>query len=172
LVGRNGKHTIEDLGSSVGIYLNGSKLKYGPSRILEPDDVIKLGDVVLRYGQVPPEVLRQARTKQVRHVLRITPNGRKIPLAPSKTIVIGKTDPNVNFVPDIDLSHDGDVARLVSRRHALIQWRYGQPYLEDLGSGFGTRLRGELLPLGQSTPLSPGDHIWLAGCVLAYDIEI
>ena len=171
LVGRNGKHTIEDLGSTVGIYLNGSKLGYGPSHILEPDDVIKLGNVGLQYQKIPPEILKQARTKQVKHVLHITPTGRKLTLAPSKTAVIGRTDPRINFVPDIDLSHDGDVARLVSRRHALIQWRYGQPYLEDLGSGFGTRLRGELLPLGQSTPLSPGDHIWLAGCVLAYDIE-
>lgn len=172
LTGSNGNHTIEDLGSSVGIYLNGSKLKYGPSNILEPDDIIKLGNVTLHYGQIPPEILKKARTKQVRHFLRVTPTGRKIPLTPSKTVVIGRTDPRINFVPDVDLSHDEDVARLVSRRHALIQWRYGQPHLEDLGSGFGTRLRGELLPLGQSTALSPGDHIWLAGCVLAYDIEI
>jgi len=62
------------------------------------------------------------------------------------------------------------VARLVSRRHALIRWQNGQPTLEDLGSGFGTRLAGDTLLLGQSVGLKPGDHIWLAGCVLGYDV--
>ena len=60
----------------------------------------------------------------------------------------------------------------VSRRHALITWRAASPYVEDLGSGFGTRLNGEALLIGQPVPLKPGDHIWLGGCVLAYDIAI
>jgi hypothetical protein len=41
-----------------------------------------------------------------------------------------------------------------------------------LGSGFGTRLNGETLFIGHAAPLTPGDHIWLGGCVLAYDIEV
>jgi pSer/pThr/pTyr-binding forkhead associated (FHA) protein len=106
------------------------------------------------------------------HYLLVTPTGRKISITPSKECVIGRVDPQINFVPDLDLSRDGEVARLVSRRHALIKWQNGQPALEDLGSGFGTRLAGQTLLLGQSVVLRPGDHIWLAGCVLAYEIEM
>jgi pSer/pThr/pTyr-binding forkhead associated (FHA) protein len=169
--GRSGRHTIEDLGSKSGIFLNGTRIGYGPSRELEEGDSIRLGNITMTYGRVPPAVFQKARSSLVRHVLRVTPTDRKVTIKPPKSLVVGRTDARVNFVPDVDLSRDGDVTRLVSRRHALIQWRNGQPYLEDLGSGFGTRVRGELLALGQSIPLLPGDNIWLAGCVLAYDIE-
>jgi pSer/pThr/pTyr-binding forkhead associated (FHA) protein len=168
----NGKHTIEDLGSSTGIFLNGSKINFEPSRPLEPGDALRLGGIILIYDKIPPHLLRKAKTEQVKHMLYITPTGRKIEVTPSVQLIIGRADRRVGFVPDIDLSIDGESARLVSRRHALIKWQNGQPYLEDLGSSFGTRIHGELLSLEQSTPLIPGDHIWLAGCVLAYDIEL
>jgi hypothetical protein len=29
-----------------------------------------------------------------------------------------------------------------------------------------------VLLLGQAKPLNPGDHIWLGGCVLAYDVQL
>jgi pSer/pThr/pTyr-binding forkhead associated (FHA) protein len=168
----NGKHTVEDLGSSTGVFLNGSKIAPGPSRPLEPGDALRLGGVILIYDKIPAPILKKARTEEVKHVLYVTPTGRRIEITPATQLIIGRADRRVGFVPNIDLSNEGEAARLVSRRHALIQWRYGQPYLEDLGSSFGTRIHGELLALGQSTPLLPGDHIWLAGCVLAYDIEL
>jgi pSer/pThr/pTyr-binding forkhead associated (FHA) protein len=160
------------LGSKSGVYLNGEKIDYGPSRPLKTGDAIWIGRIKLRSKPIPSEILRQARTKETRHILRVTASGRKVLIEANKTLVMGRSDSRVSFVPDVDLSHEGEFSRLVSRRHALIQWRFGQPYLEDLGSGFGTRLRGELLTLGQATAMVPGDHIWLAGCVLSYDIEI
>ena len=54
----------------------------------------------------------------------------------------------------------------------IVTWRDSVPHLEDLGSGFGTRLNGETLFIGHAAQLTPGDHIWLGGCVLAYDIEL
>lgn len=171
VTGKNGRHTIEDLGSKSGIFLNGTKIGYGPSRELEVGDAVRLGNINLAYNRVPPTIFQKARSGMAHHILQVTPTGRKMIIKPPQSLVIGRTDARVNFVPDIDLSRDGAVTRLVSRRHALIQWRNSQPYLEDLGSGFGTRIRGELLALGQSIPLLPGDNIWLAGCVLAYDIE-
>ena len=168
IVARNAEHMIEDLGSRSGIFLNGRQIENG---LLKPKDHLSLGGVKLIYDKIPNEVFEQAKSKQVRHKLIVTPTGRKFYCPINKKIVIGRADPQVNFVPDLDLSQEGEVARLVSRRHAMIRWRYGQPFIEDLGSGFGTRFRGEGLVLGQSIPLKPGDHIWLAGCVLAYDIE-
>jgi pSer/pThr/pTyr-binding forkhead associated (FHA) protein len=169
IMGRRSKHTIEDLGSRSGIFVNGEQVANSP---LNPNDRISLGSIQFVYSKIPPQVLAVAKTPEVRHILTVTPTGRKIRIVPSKDILIGHADAQINFTPDIDLSRDGEVARLVSRRHALIRWRHGQPCVEDLGSGFGTRVSGEGLLLGQVAPLKPGDHIWLAGCVLAYDIEM
>jgi pSer/pThr/pTyr-binding forkhead associated (FHA) protein len=108
----------------------------------------------------------------VQHILLVTPTGQQLTIAPPHDIVIGRSDRYVDFTPDVDLNSSGDVAIRVSRRHAIITWRKGNPYIEDLGSGFGTRLNGEMLLLGHAVPLKPGDHIWLGGCVLAYDVEI
>ncbi|MCB0194009.1 MAG: FHA domain-containing protein [Anaerolineae bacterium] len=168
IIGRNAEHRIEDLGSRAGIFLNGTQVDQA---VLKPRDHISLGGVKMIYDKIPPEIFQQAIEKRTRHILTVTPTGRKFHLDCNKKILIGRKDTSVNFLPDIDLSADGDVARLVSRRHAIIRWRYSQPFIEDLGSSFGTRLRGDVLSLGQMVPLKPGDHIWLAGCVLAYDIE-
>jgi pSer/pThr/pTyr-binding forkhead associated (FHA) protein len=168
IIGRNGEHTIEDLGSRAGLALNGQPISNG---ILTPKDRVSLGQIQLIYDKIPDNILARAKSMQVQHILTVTPTGRRYRIAPPRDIVIGHADVQVNFKPDIDLSKDGEVARLVSRRHALIRWRHNQPYVEDLGSGFGTRITGEGLLLGQEVPLKPGDHIWIAGCVLAYDIE-
>lgn len=168
VIARDSEHRIEDLGSRAGIFINGKPIEQA---VLKPKDHVSLGGVKMIYDRIPADTFQQAKAKRTRHVLMVTPTGRKFTLPINKKMVVGRKDSQVNFVPDIDLSKDGEVARLVSRRHALIRWRYGQPFIEDLGSGFGTRFRGEGLLLGQSVPLKPGDHIWLAGCVLAYDIE-
>jgi pSer/pThr/pTyr-binding forkhead associated (FHA) protein len=172
IFGQHGQHTIEDLGSSVGVYLNGEQVDYGPTRPLQAGDHIRLGNTGLLYEAVPARILESARAEALRYRLRVTPTNRKLAISPYHKIVIGRIDPNIDFTPDIDLSSDGDAAQLVSRRHALIQWQKGRAYLEDLGSRFGTRLGGELLSPGQPVPLKPGDHIWLGGCVVAYDILV
>jgi pSer/pThr/pTyr-binding forkhead associated (FHA) protein len=169
IIAREGRHSIEDLGSRAGIFLNGVQIENG---LLKPGDRISLGAIQLVYEKIPANLATAAKDPNIRHILTVTPTGRRIRIAPPQDIVIGHADSQVNFVPDIDLSKDGEVARLVSRRHALIRWRQGIPCVEDLGSGFGTRISGEGLLLGQVVPLKPGDHIWIAGCVLAYDAEM
>jgi len=173
LIGQNGKHVIEDLGSRSGVFINDAPVKqYGRQYPLKPGDKLRLGELEFVYEEIPEHVLEAAKqVNGVRHVLTVTPTGRKLSLNPQRKIIIGRSDAHIDFVPDIDLSPDGEVAHRVSRRHALLQWKLGQPHIEDLGSGFGTRLGGEGLSLGEATALKPGDHIWLAGCVLVYDIE-
>lgn len=171
IVGVEGRHTVEDLGSRHGVFLNAEQIKFRPSRQLQPGDQIALGNLKLYYDMIPVDRLIVTATARVRHIL-MAPTGEQIIVAPPDDIVIGRSDRYVDFVPDIDLSPIGDIAVRVSRRHAIITWRNGSPYVEDLGSGFGTRLNGEVLMLGQAVPLKPGDHIWLGGCVLAYDVTI
>ncbi len=173
IVGFDGRHTIEDQGSRHGVFLNGAPVKFGRSRPLQHGDQIMLGNLQCIYNMAPPDWPSLIAAPQTRHFLLITPTGQKIRIAPPPhEITIGRSDRFVNFTPDVDLNSSGEVATRVSRRHAIITWRQGLPYVEDLGSGFGTRLNGEMLLLGQAVPLKPGDHIWLGGCVLAYDIEL
>ncbi len=171
IVGMDGHHTIEDLGSRYGVFLNREPVRFGPSHQLSPGDRIALGTAQLVYDAVPARLVDLSPVASVRHFLIITPTGRRLAIAPPKDLVIGRADRYIEFVPDIDLSREGEVAVRVSRRHAIITWRDRTPYLEDLGSGFGTRHNGQTLYLGQAVPLKPGDHIWMAGCVLAYDVE-
>lgn len=171
IVGTDGRHTIEDLGSLQGIFVNNEQIKSGPSRQLRPGDQITLGSIRFYYDFIPSEQVSISAMPGGRHTLLVTATGQKLTIAPPEEITIGRSDRYVNFVPDIDLSPLGEVATRVSRRHAIITWRNYVPYLEDLGSGFGTRLNGEMLLIGQAVPLKPGDHFWLGGCVLAYEVE-
>lgn len=172
IIGADWVHKIEDLGSRHGLFLNGDLLKPGSAQSLRPGYNVTLGNVQLVYEVMPAHLLDLSSivTATVRHILTITPTGRPITIGPPNDVIIGRSDRYINFVPDIDLSREGDLAVRVSRRHAIITWRNHSPYLEDLGSGFGTRLNGATLLIGQSVPLKPGDHIWLGGCVLAYDL--
>jgi pSer/pThr/pTyr-binding forkhead associated (FHA) protein len=172
IVGVAGRHTIEDLGSRHGLFVNREQVRPGPSYQLQLGDRVELGSIQLLYDSIPRQVLDSALSVSIRHLLIVTPTGRKLTIAPPEDVLIGRSDRYVDFVPDVDLHREGEVAVRVSRRHAIITWRDRVPHLEDLGSGFGTRLNGQTLFIGQAAPLKPGDHIWLGGCVLAYDIEV
>ncbi|MBN1221088.1 MAG: FHA domain-containing protein [Anaerolineae bacterium] len=170
IVGANGRHTIEDLGSRHGVLINGKRIESGLPRQLKTGDRVNLGQTLLLYDAVPTHLLTISPTNHVRHIIVVTPTGRRVPIAPPNEIIIGRSDAYVDFKPGIDLGKEGEVSARVSRRHAIISWRSGLPYVEDSGSGFGTRLNGEMLLMGQAVQLKPGDHIWLGGCVLAYDV--
>jgi len=108
----------------------------------------------------------------VQHIITVTSTGSQFEINPPDDVVIGRRDAFVDIVPDIDLGEEGEVSSRVSRRHTIITWRDNLPYVEDLGSGFGTRLNGKMLLMGQAKALKPGDHLWLGGCVLGYDVKL
>jgi pSer/pThr/pTyr-binding forkhead associated (FHA) protein len=172
IIGVADLHKIEDLGSRHGLSVNGAPVRPGPSQQLRPGDRIELGRIQLLYDRIPAYMLNLSPAANIRHVLIVTPSGRRLTIDPPNDILIGRSDRFVDFVPNIDLSREGEMAIRVSRRHAIVTWRDSVPHLEDLGSGFGTRINGETLFIGHAAPLTPGDHIWLGGCVLAYDIEV
>jgi len=172
IVATNGKHKIEDMGSQEGVFLNDRRLQNGPSRPLQVGDRIRLGRVNMTYTLIPTVILNSAGTGLAAHNLMVGATGHKFAISPQTPVIIGRNDSQVDFHADIDLLPLGIFAQRVSRRHARIYWEAGRPHIEDLGSGFGTRLHGKMLLLGKSVPLSPGDHIWLGGCVLVYDVEL
>jgi serine/threonine-protein kinase len=85
-----------------------------------------------------------------------------------ETNLVGRTDPQSNIFPDIDLSRF-DPETKISRRHARI-WREGDTFLvEDLGSVNGTVLN-EAVRLGPRQPrqLVNGDRLRLGETTLHF----
>jgi pSer/pThr/pTyr-binding forkhead associated (FHA) protein len=172
IVGRNGFHTVEDLGSSEGIKVNGAAITAGTRHKLESGDRIKLGKIQMVYEAVPTHILIISPKDPVQHIITVASTGSQFEINPPDDVIIGRRDTFVDFIPDIDLGEEGEVSSRVSRRHVIITWRDNMPYVEDHGSGFGTRLNGKMLLMGQAKPLKPGDHLWLGGCVLGYDVRL
>lgn len=59
--------------------------------------------------------------------------GRRLPIAPGRTVTIGRTRDNVVSLP----------GPLISRRHAALEWKDGEWRLRDLGSTNGTLVGGQ-----------------------------
>jgi pSer/pThr/pTyr-binding forkhead associated (FHA) protein len=171
---QQGRHLLEDLGSSNGTTVNGAALAPGQAHPLAPGDRIKLGELELGYQPAQPEFYASfmAGAVEARQLLLITHVGVKLDIKPPGEVIIGRTDPDMQIYPTLDLSPHGDLAVMVSRRHATLTWRGHLPYIQDLNSSFGTRLNGRRLDPQQVAALKPGDQISLGGCVLAYDVEL
>jgi pSer/pThr/pTyr-binding forkhead associated (FHA) protein len=169
IVGHNGQHSIEDLGSTNGTRVNGKRLTLGQQAQLWLGDRVTLGHCTFVYASLPHvsphSVLSQA-------YLWVTFTGHRFPLFSQGEGIIGRSDHAVGFVPDVDLSREQYAAQVVARRHVKIMVRDGRHYVEDLGSASGTKLNGVRIGIGECRLLNPGDHLWLGGCVLAYDVEI
>jgi len=95
--------------------------------------------VVVEAGEAGPEVGTEFPLQEV------TSLGR----TPANTIVLG--DP------------------FISAHHALLAWREGRWWLEDLESKNGTTLNGE--PVGRPTVVGAGDLIGLGHVVLRLEVE-
>ncbi len=171
IVGCDGRHEIEDLGSTNGTRVNGKKLAIGQKVYLRPGDRVALGYCEFVYIPIPEmQISPYAAPPQA--YLWVAFTGHQFPLPAWGEMVIGRSDRMVGFIPDIDLSKVGDAAQVIARRHVKIIARSGSHYVEDLGSASGTKINGVRIRLGGIRLLSPGDHLWLGGCVLAYDIEL
>ena len=170
LIGRRGWHEVEDLGSTNGTRINGHKLKIGQKVRLRSGDRVALGYREFVYVAIP-EMPVSLPAALCRAYLWSTFTGHRFPLPSWGEVIVGRSDRVINFIPDVDLSREGDVIQVVARRHVKIVARNGRHYMEDLGSANGTKLNGVPMGIGKLGLLNPGDHLWLGGCVLAYDIE-
>lgn len=170
IIGRNGRHLIEDVGSTNGTKINGKALRIGQKVQLRPGDRVILGYSEFVYVPMPEAPVSPHGVPPKAYVL-VAFTGRRFPMPSRGEVMIGRSDPVVGFTPDIDLREEGEAAQVVARRHAKIIARGGRHYLEDMGSTNGTKLNGVRIRIGGTSPLNPGDHLWLGGCVLAYDIE-
>jgi pSer/pThr/pTyr-binding forkhead associated (FHA) protein len=171
IYGENNVHFVEDMGSTNGTKVNAELLELGQKHMLRQGDRIAMGHCLLVYGPTPKWLLNPPSHIQARFYLLATSSCQRIDLPDQGELIIGRSDPALSFVPDIDLRDEGEVSERVARRHAKITCQGHTHSLEDLGSPYGTKINGTPVLLEQTIQLTPGDHIWLGGCVLAYEIE-
>ena len=82
---------------------------------------------------------------------------KSIPLRPVTTV--GRAEDNVLMLDD----------PFASTNHAMVLWREGQWWLEDLESHNGTYLNGQRLDRPQR--LTSGDHIRIGESILRFDLD-
>lgn len=76
--------------------------------------------------------------------------------------ILGRSDSNSSYEPDIDLMVHGAQERGVSRRHAALVRHRGLVHVVDLDSVNGTFLNSKRLSPHIPYPLNPGDRLSLA----------
>jgi serine/threonine-protein kinase len=85
-------------------------------------------------------------------------------------MVIGRSDPQRNTRPDIDLL-PLDPQQTVSRQHARMSFRQGKFYLEDLKAFNRTRLNNEPLVPYQEVEVHSGDMMRLGNVELRFEVR-
>ncbi len=91
--------------------------------------------------------------------LRVVNHPISIQLDVSGSIIVGRSDPEGDFYPDVDLTPYGGLEGGVSRRHAEIHASGDRLTLIDLGGVNGTRLNGYQLRPRQPYRLRHGDSL-------------
>ena len=86
-------------------------------------------------------------------------------------LIVGRSDPQSNSYPDIDLGPYGGLDLGVSRRHFRLTRNGDQIYIEDLNAMNGTHVNGERLPPYKLQPLSKGDRIALGKMELRLELD-
>jgi serine/threonine-protein kinase len=93
--------------------------------------------------------------------------GQVFPLT-AADMVIGRSDPQRNVFPDVDLL-PLDPSQTVSRRHARFMRRDGSCYIEDLNAFNRTRVNGRPLVPHEDVELHDGDTLRLGNIDLRFE---
>jgi pSer/pThr/pTyr-binding forkhead associated (FHA) protein len=161
------------MGSTNGTYLNGRKIPIGENVKLAPGNRLLLGRCRLMYALLPKWALKPDPSVSHACFFLISHTGQRVEIPSQDTMMLGRPDPTLGYVPDIDLSLAGESAAYVSRRHVQLTTRNGRHFIQEAGSAGGTRINGRPIRLGDApTLLYPGDQVWLGGCVVAYEWQL
>ena len=99
---------------------------------------------------------------------KITLNDRVLSIPLQVEVVIGRSDRNSEWKPDIDLVPYGGTANAgVSRKHARLIW-FGHWQIEDLNSANGTYLNRTRVEAGKPLDLAPGSVIQIGRLYLVF----
>ncbi len=104
-------------------------------------------------------------------VVTSPPPPATIPLPDRTEIIVGRSDPQSNSYPDVDLGPYGGLDLGVSRRHFRLTRTGDQFYIEDLGAMNGTAVNTQRLPPHTLQPLRTGDRIALGKMDLHFELS-
>ena len=86
------------------------------------------------------------------------------------SIVVGRKDPSLGLLPDVDLQTVAQ-GKTISRRHAYLRNRQGTFTIEDLKSLHQTQLNGITLTPHQEYDLADGDLLHLGSIEVRFEIN-
>lgn len=88
-------------------------------------------------------------------------------LVSDEEMLIGRRDPEQDYIPDIDLfDQESPNNRYISRRQAQLYFKEGGLWVEDLDSSNGTALNNHMIRAHEAKRLKPGDKLLLGQSVL------
>lgn len=93
----------------------------------------------------------------------------QVPTRPE--LIVGRSDPQSNSYPDVDLNPYGGLELGVSRRHFRLKREGDQVYIEDLNSMNGIVVNGQKVPPYTLHPLRSGDRILLGKMELRFELS-
>jgi len=102
--------------------------------------------------------------------LKISSGKREIEIPLNRAVHIGRVDPVLDVFPEIDLSHEGELSKSISRRHATVARQDDIVVVEDTGSVNGTFVNGRRLDPYLPEVIKSGDILQLGK--LQLEIEI
>ncbi|MGA7729972.1 MAG: FHA domain-containing protein [Chloroflexia bacterium] len=86
-------------------------------------------------------------------------------------LIVGRSDPQSNSYPDVDLGPYGGLDLGISRRHFRLTRNGDHFYLEDLQALNGSIVNGQRIPPYTLHPLRSGDRITLGKMELIFEIS-
>jgi pSer/pThr/pTyr-binding forkhead associated (FHA) protein len=113
----------------------------------------------------------QARPVTAALVVTSPPPPATIRIPDRPELIVGRSDPQSNSFPDVDLGPYGGLDLGVSRRHFRITRNGDHFYLEDLKAMNGSIVNGQRIPPYTLHPLRHGDRITLGKMELQFEIS-
>jgi hypothetical protein len=113
----------------------------------------------------------QARPVTAALVVTSPPPPATIRIPDRPELIVGRSDPQSNSFPDVDLGPYGGLDLGVSRRHFRITRNGDHFYLEDLKAMNGSIVNGQRIPPYTLHPLRHGDRITLGKMELKFEIS-
>ena len=86
-------------------------------------------------------------------------------------LIVGRSDPQSNSYPDVDLGPYGGLDLGISRRHFRLTRNGDHFYLEDLNALNGSIVNGQRIPPYTLHPLRSGDRITLGKMEMIFEIS-
>ncbi|MBM3464942.1 MAG: FHA domain-containing protein [Armatimonadetes bacterium] len=134
-----------------------------PTRAVEATTATALTPVALQEALVGTEMV----VGKVKLVIEQGMSLGKEFLLSDEELLIGRRDPEQDFIPDIDLfDQESPNNRYISRRQCKIYFKEAGLFIEDLESSNGTALNNHALKSNESTRLKFGDKVLVGQSVM------